>query len=654
MHATSLPSDPPVTPHLERNPLVPWWALCAAVVAICAVVRAVVAAQGWLYWDDLLLFARARTAPTPTLEFLFQPHDGHLMPGAWLVEWLLARGTQLPWTATLITVTALHVISLIAVAWMVTVIASGGRGTRPSPWALIAVAVYGLSPLTLTATSWAASTVNSLPLHASLAAVIGLSVTYLRRRTRGRWMLAALAAVTLVGCAFSERMLYGAPVAVIIAWLVHRVTDARETAGLTGLSGHTGPKGLAGPKWLTGLGASMAAVGLVVVPWAGLYLWRVGDPRPGQAEVASAASFIWHTYAKALAPTLAGGPWRWQRWHPGPPWGDGPDLLAVIGVVALVAGIIAVLLSRRHNRASGLALIAVVAAYPLIPTLAVALVRSGPNTAAEIMQTMRHISETAVFLPAVLTAVLTAVPTPTSAAGLPAPAAAPGLARGGAVGASARIIAAVALTAAWVASSGISTVNYARAWSEQPAREYFTNLERDLAGRNSPILDQDVDLNVLLPLAYPDNRLSRLMPGQSDDATPLIAAWTTEPSLVAPSGRVIPAQLWPMRSTLTGPDGTCGTRIEATETATLGLDGPLIERQWVVLLNYLADNSGYLEVDLGAEAVQVPVEAGLHQVYVQVTGGNLPDGGSGIRVSPRASVGALCVQTSNVGVLAPR
>ena len=67
-----------------------------AVVAVAGVVlRTAVAARGWFYWDDLTLFAQAPDAGGGLAGLLATPHDGHLMPGAWLVEYALAHSAGL-------------------------------------------------------------------------------------------------------------------------------------------------------------------------------------------------------------------------------------------------------------------------------------------------------------------------------------------------------------------------------------------------------------------------------------------------------------------------------------------------------------------------------------------------------------------------------
>ena len=40
---------------------------------------------GYFYWDDLILVGRAGTQGLLSPAYLFDDHDGHVMPGAFLV-----------------------------------------------------------------------------------------------------------------------------------------------------------------------------------------------------------------------------------------------------------------------------------------------------------------------------------------------------------------------------------------------------------------------------------------------------------------------------------------------------------------------------------------------------------------------------------------
>ena len=523
----------------------------AALVLLGVAVRVVVAAQGWFYWDDLILLAQARE--TPLGELLLRSHDGHLMPGSWLLIWLFATLVDgLNWPAALTALAAGQLLAAGAVAY-----AAWRICPRQAWWV---TGLYVLAPVTLPVTTWLAAAVNSLPLHAACAVWLAHGWLYLRR---GRPADAVIAAVAVLAAGFfSERVIFLAPftVLLLLAW---------------------GPA----TRWLR----LTAALVVPAAGWAIAYLATVGDPRVSEGG----GELFVQGYLRAFLPTLVGGPWDWERWHPGPPFATPPGAAIVLGVLAAVA-LLGWSIWRRH------AAPLLVLAYPLLPFLALAVARSGPDTAAEITQTLRHFAEVAVLM--ALTAGVLAAQNPRPPRWTPV------------------------LGVVLAASSLFSTVTYAQAWAEQPAREYFAALRASFDGREEPILDQAVPLEVLLPVAHPYNRLSALL------GPPQISDSTTAPALVDGSGGLVDAELYPMRAT----GAECGP-------GTFALDGPLMERDWVLRLNYFAEDDGEIAVALDGEAVTVPVEAGLHQVHVALTGG-----GQELRVD-----GEVCLGRSEVGVLAP-
>ena len=523
------------------------------------VLRTAVAARGWFYWDDLTLLARAREFSWPAPDLLLAPHDGHLMPGAWLIYWLLGAGTQgYSWAAAVATLGLLNLLALAAVAYAAWVV------SKPHAWWV--TLLYAVTPLALPVATWLAAAVNSLPLHAGTALLLAHGwLTLARREKRDPYLVAA--AVLLTGL-FSERVLLLAPAAVllVLAWAWARRLELRAAGRL---------------------------VPAVAVPWAlwlAAYLGLVGDPRVS-AQAGPVGDFLAHGYGLALLPTLVGGPLQWDRWHPGPPFAQPPATVVIAGVLAAI--VLVVVVAVRNWR--GLASLVIVFAYPLLPLLAIAFARSSADTAAEITQTLRHVAEVAVLLTLTLGVLATHLST---------------LRRW--------------LIGLYVALSLVSTVTYAQVWQEQQARDYFTTLAAEV---EAPLLDQATPLEVLLPVVHPYNMLSRL--------TDYTAPWTSSPALVDADGHPRPAMLMPIRTAgetcLDGP-----TQVP--------LDGPLLERDWVLRLNYLAAADGEATVAVGdGRPVRVPVTEGLHQVHVQLIGG-----GDSLVID-----GVDCIGVSEIGLLMP-
>lgn len=593
--------------------------------------RTLIAAQGWFYWDDLTLQSQARAHPTPDLSLLFADHDGHLMPGAWLVEWLLAQLAPLNWSAAVLTLAVLQLAAAVAVAWACWILCPATFRVRDLslPWAAVPLGIYLLSPLTLPATTWLAAAVNALPMHAALAMMLGHAVLALRHpapsRSSTHAHLGASVLWLICGLLFNERALFLGPLIIVILCCFALA------------SGRLRPQ-------FRGITQLAVILAVPTILWSVLYLVRIGDPRAARSSLGSLPTsdaptgdpatlldLLSHGYGLALLPTAAGGPWQWDRWHPGPPFADpGPA-----GVIAGLLVIISLLGWTIRQRPRLLVAWLPVLVYPLLPIGALAIARSGPGTSAEIIQTLRHLSEVAVLAALTLAFLLAhylrepgsrterahndrAPEKPTSRSPW---------------------VLAVGALLLFLVSATFSNLSYARVWADQPGRGYFGNLRAELAERGEPILDQAVPLEVLLPVVNPDNLLSRLLPGATATAI-------SDPVLVDRQGMLIDAALVTFRSTPPGTEPGCGTRVGAAG-ASLELDGPLVERDWVLQFNYFAEAAGTVGIALNDATVDVPVTAGLNQVFIA-----LPGGGTELHLHPGEDLGEFCVGASQIGLLA--
>ncbi|WP_314037151.1 hypothetical protein [Dietzia sp. CH92] len=638
----------PSRPALGRRRLL---LACAFVVGAATGVRLWVAAAGWFYWDDLILHGLAARHSWPDPGLLFTDHDGHLMPGGMAMVWLAAHLAPLDFRIPLVQIALLQLVSGAALARMLWVLLSG-RAVLLVPLAA-ALAI----PLGLPAATWWAAALNALPLTAAMAWGVA-SMVLLGRTGRTRHAVGA-AVATASGLLFVEKALL-VPVVAALVVLGGWWTTSGTRADLLILWGRTR--------------VAWSAQAAIVAMWAVVFLVVVGrlgggtlEPDPTGATTGAAgdatgattgaaggggaplrfAALADHAYRLAVVPTLGGGPWRWDRWHPGPPMAD-PPLAAVIAGVLACAAVLAWSLATRRRTA---AIWAGAALYPLVSVVLVAVGRAGPDTAAEIVQTLRYHAEVPVVLasaaalalaaprrgdgPATPAAAIPAGTTP-AAAGRPGP---PPRRWWPAAGALA--------LAALLASSAASTVTYRQAWADQPSRDYLQPLLAALRDRSEPLLDKDVPPEVLLPVTAPAHRLSWLLTGVP--GVPEVGAWTREPVVIDAAGALRPADVVPGRTIPQGPEPGCGHLIGA-DGARIELDGPLLGRDWVVRLHVFAETAGHVAVRLddGAPAT-VPVEAGLDTVYVRLVGG-----GSGLTLTPSGTLPGLCLGSGPVGVLVPR
>ncbi|WP_345349310.1 hypothetical protein [Rhodococcus olei] len=594
------PCVPPASTPTARRVL----AVALLLVLAQTITRGVLAVDGNLYWDDLILTGRATALPLLSPEFLFHNHDGHFMPAAFLTAGVTTALAPLQWwaaAATLIGLQLLAALAVLRVLWLL-------LGPRP---ALLAVlALYLFAPLTLPAFAWWAAGLNSLPLQAALAWVAG-DALLLARTGRRRYAVTGTV-VTVVALAFFEKSVLVPFAAYALLALTLRVD------------------GVAAPlrtAWREGRRLWLAAAAVVAV-WAACYLAvaTTGMRVPAPAE---AAQFAHHGTSLGVVPAMLGGPWRWERWPPGPPWANPPTGLVVAGWIVLLGTLVVTL---RCTQRTGWVW-AAAAAYVAASEAAMMLARSGPGTTYEIAQTLRYTSDGAVVL----------------AFGFALIVRAPRRADAGRVGAVARHltrpVVATAIVLGLVASSLWSTVTFARSWHDNPGADYLATARASLAAhRDVPLLDQPVSLMTLLPVAAPWNSAAHVFAPLAD--RPEFASSTPELRALDESGRLVEATIGAVRWIGPGTEPGCGTRI-GQAGAPVPLDGPVMIWEWTAQLNYFASVDGTVAVGLGAgEPVTVPVRRGLNRAYVRMYGT-----GTELSVRPLTPGLELCVGAGPVGVV---
>ncbi|MEU1999507.1 hypothetical protein ABZ511_34185 [Nocardia gamkensis] len=572
--------------------------VAGCLVVLQLAVRWWVAGSGYFYWDDFILVGRAARFGLWSTDLLLYDHDGHFMPLAFATAWAVNAVAPLAWAGPVTVLLIMQLGASVAVVRMLLLVV----GPR---WPILLPLVFYLfCPLTIPAFAWWAAALNALPLQFALAWVIGDAVLLVRTGRR-RYALSGVAvlAVTLL---FFEKSAVVPFVAFAITAL-GRYVDGRAAPMRT-----VARRGAA--LWV-GSGAVLACwsiVYLVVVDGPGLPdRWdELRDLLPGAASL-------------GVVPALFGGPWVWERWLPSTPWADPPGWAVVSAWLAL--GAVVALTMRARRRIGAVWLTA--AAYILIAQLAVALARGGPNTAGELMQSLRYFADTAVVSAAAGALMLRARPRPCRGPVLP--------------GRSVTI----AVTVVFVVSSLWSTWTFVRSWRAGPTETYITNVKSGLsASDGAPLLEQEVPWNVLNPLAYPQNLTRNVLapiaaPGTFADSTPHLR-------MITDNGEIVEAAVWWNRIILPGPEPGCGYRIEGTTPARLLLDGPMLGNKWTAQLNYLASRDGRVTVALEqGETVTAPVRKGPNTVFVRLIGS-----GSALRITTATPGLNLCVGVGPIGV----
>jgi hypothetical protein len=577
-----------------------------ALIIVQLAIRAVLAFGGYFYWDDLILVGRAGTRDLLSPEFLFDDHDGHVMPAAFLVAGGITRLAPLNWFGPALSLLVMQLLASLALLRALHVI----LGWRPVLLLPLTFALF--TPLGVPAFAWWAAALNYLPMLAALAWVCADAILLVRTGSR-RYAVSGLA-VFFGGLLFFEKSAVIPFVAFAVAALLAHVTGA----------------GSAMTVWRRGIRLWLPALAVTAL-WIVVYLVVV-DQKRWSGDLAMTWALLRRSVTHGIVPGLVGGPWDWQRWAPASPWGTPPVAVIVLGFVALAA--IAVISFVRKQRIG--AVWAVALGYAVACQIPIYLMRSSEFTALELAQTLRYLPDLVVVL-ALLAAVGLCAPNRPGVQWLDS--------------SRRRTVVVAGATVVFVASSLYSTATFLTSWRDNPTRAYLRNAQAGMAEASrvssAPLLDQEVDPMVLQRLVGPENRISHmfaLLPER-----PEFASTTSELRMLDNTGRVVDAQVTWVRAISPGPAPNCGYLVQPDLEVRMPLDGPLLPSDWTAEINYLANSDGSMTMSLseGTE-VKVPVRPGLNRVFVR-----LPGAGDAINVQANTAALSVCIASGPVGFVAP-
>jgi hypothetical protein len=583
-------------------------AAAAALIVVQLGIRAVLAFRGYFYWDDLILVGKAGTEGLLSPSYLFDDHDGHVMPAAFLVAGAITRLAPLDWTLPAISLVVLQLVASLALLRALYVI----LGWR---WVLLIPLTFALfTPLGVPGFAWWAAALNALPMLAALAWVAGDAILLVRTGSQ-RYALTGVL-VYFGGLLFFEK-------AAVIPFVAFAVAA---------LLWHVSGDGSALRKvWRAGLRLWIASLALTAA-WVALYLAVVNQQR-WSSDLAMTGDLLWRSITHGIVPGLAGGPWHWDRWAPASPWATPPPSVMALGWLVL-AGAVGLSLWRKR-RIGPVWLTA--AGYAVACQVPIYLMRSSKQTALELAQTLRYLPDLVVVLALLAAVALCAPNRPSTARWLDA--------------SPKRAAATAVLAAAFVASSLYSTATFLTSWRDNPTKPYLQNARAGLAAAraasDAPLLDQEVDPLVLQRVAAPQNLASHMFALLRD--RPEFDSATTQLRMIDGTGRVINARVTWIRTIAPGPMPQCGYFAQPDKPARLVLDGPLLPADWTVELNYLANSDGSMTLALSeGRDVKVLVHPGLNRVFVR-----LPGAGDAITVRANTTALALCLASGPVGFVAP-
>lgn len=573
--------------------------VAAVVLVVALMVRAWVAVSGNFYWDDLILVGRAGNFPLFSTDLLLYDHDGHFMPAAFVLAKAVTAIAPYDWTPAVVTLVLLQALAALAVFRLLRLLI----GYRPI--LLAPLIFYLFSPLTLPSYSWWAAGLNSLPLQIGLAWVAGDAILLCRTGKR-RYAVSGFAVFVIALLFFEKSVLVPFVAFGVVAAMYH--VDAQANPLRRAWRG-------AKLLWLWSAG--------VTACWLVVYLVVVDQPFTVDGA-SKAVHLIERGLSRGLLPTLIGGPWGWERWQPSPPWADPSVLMIVLGWVCLLLAVGGVLVRKQRI---GPVLLAV-AAYVMASEVAMVLTRSGPDTSEILAQTLRYVADSAVVIAVVAALIVRALDRVRAH--------------------RSHRVAVMALAVAFLAGSLWSTATYVRSWRDNPTADYLATARTSLAEHSDvPMLDMEIPNDLLLPVVYPNNLASQVFSALSD--RPEFTTSTSTLRSMDNRGNVVDADVSPTRAITQGPIPQCGYRIEGSTVAMLPLDGPLAGWQWTAQINYSASKDGELVLGLpDGDEVRVPVQRGLHQVFVRVAGS-----GTFLRAYPATPGLSICIGAGPVGGVLP-
>lgn len=581
----------------------------AAVALIVAqlVVRCVLAFGGYFYWDDLILVGRAGTHGLLSPSYLFTDHDGHVMPGVFLVAGAITHLAPLVWVWPAVSLVVLQLLATGALLRTLHII----LGWRPVLLIPLCFALF--VPLGIPAFAWWAAALNALPMVAAMAWVCGDAIL-LVRTGKQRYAVTAVLAY-FGGLLFFEKAAVIPFVAFTVVALLCYVQGGRNAVA---------------ESWRRGLRLWIPSLGLTGA-WIAVYLVVVNQKR-WSSDLSMTWDLLSRSFTHGIVPGLAGGPWEWQRWAPASPWATPPMSAMVLGW-SVLAGAVAVSMIRKR-RIGTIWLVA--AGYAVAGQIPIYLMRSSAFTALELAQTLRYLPDLVVVL-ALLAAVGFCAPNRSRATWLDR--------------SPARTAVVIGMSAAFVVSSLFSTKSFLATWQDSPVKPYLSNALKGLAQAHrksdAALLDQEVDPLILGRVAYPQNLASHLfalIPGR-----PEFGRYTTQLRMLDVAGRLVDANVTWVRTIAPGPQPNCGYFVQPDAPATMPLDGPLLPAEWTAEINYLANTEGTMLLSLtdGPETA-VSVHPGLNRVYVRLSGA-----GNAVKAQAATTALALCLASGPVGYLAP-
>lgn len=596
---------------LLRSPV-----LVTAVLVIAAGtgLRAWTVQQTWFWLDDISLVEIAHRQGL-TLDALFTPYVGHLMPGGRALAWIVAQSYPFDYRIAVIQLLALYVIVCLAVLRLLVTLFGVRRGI------LVPLTFFVFSPWLVPAMSWWSVGITHLPALAATALALDAHVRYLRSGRRRDLRLSLLWVVA--GLLFIElTMLLYIPLTVI--------TVAYFATGSL-------PQRI-GSVWHD-YRRSVVLHAVLVVGYAAIYVQgrSSGMTSGDQVEV---REYLTNLVMVVVPSAVVGGPGAWhQEWAA--QFSATPTVLTRLVALAIIAGVFALtaLTRERGLRAWATPLLQLAAVVALVVNS-----RSffGPDFTLDLRFTTPLALGIALglglaFLP-ILDARESSAPRTRSwiVERWPAPT--------------------IAMTA-YVAFSCVTAANFPllHVPEDKSPETFYATFESSLAAHERPV----AMLEIVVPpriLAGPEAFYQSSLAFWSDDLTyPEIVqddyyVLDENGNLVHPSLKV---QRRAKPPTDAEQSSTCDGHVLSSRDRNVRLDGPVFGFVWRARLTYDADVETPVTIRHGDDTTQATFLKGRHVMELPAGGEYDRVGFSGISGDAEVCLSELEVGTTTIPGLHP-
>lgn len=560
--------------------------LALALIAAALVLRLWVLLSGFFYWDDYIFMGRAARLPLFGQDYLLGAHDGHFMPGAFAVTWVVERLGRLNFTLPV----AVMALAQAGVWWAWYRLLVRMFGRRLPILAPLALVLF--SSLAMPSSVWWAAALNGIPMQLGLILVAHGLLTWRTGRHRAGVLLMSLAtAGTLL---FFEKGILLAPFAFGLAWVLDERRPLRTSLRRT----------------LVDYRVLWAALFGITAVYVLAYLALVDKTPLAPNDWAAAADLVGRGFVLAVLPTLTGGPLLWQPVGYGSAIAVPPTWLVWVSAeVLLVLVVFTCWLRPRAARAWAFA-----GLYVAADLVLVVAGRLGPLVDPAVVQGLRYTADA--IVPIALALGLALMPLVGESENPRARSVRRSVARHR----TTSLIAAFVAVDLFVTLAVISQVGFRTIWRANESRAWITESADSLsnAASSAAMLNQDVPERVLYPLATPYNGTEWVLAPLAQ--RPPFSNSTTDLRLISEAGTLVDAVV-EGPTALPGPVPGCGWRLSGGG-GSIALSADIVYFDHTVRIGYLAGADTPARIRLGNEAaVEVTLTKGVNVVFVRLTGG---------------------------------